>query len=439
MTAFTPNSKKHSFNFTADIVDALPLPGDHKTYKFWDSKDPDLCVITRKTGRRSYYLIKTIDRQKYNILLGETKDILPKAARISASDKRTEIRDGRYIAKKDVQVSEELAWARKATANDILNQYIKSKPRLSENTKAEYTGAIENTINPVLGKKTPLMGVRRSEIITAVAKVINEGSEAEGYRFVKNFRMLWNYINAAYRDANENEIFGASPTDVLKDTNNMPRQRKKSGVIYKSDLGCWWQAAKEFATLTDERWNVRYDDSRLIQSVAARVFLLTGWRLEQLLSLKKEKINYKDQFFIVEDEDTKNRDGRPMPLPSQAISLLKSLDRINKNSEYVFYSPYSDSGYIVGIKGVIDYCSEAIGYRITAHDLRRTHATIGEALGFNQVTIKRLEGHKVAGDGKDVTADYMITYTDTFRRLADAIGDFIDDHHKEYLKEIKTN
>jgi integrase len=59
----------------------------------------------------------------------------------------------------------------------------------------------------------------------------------------------------------------------------------------------------------------------------------------------------------------------------------------------------------------------------SSHDLRRTFATIGEAVGIPLSMIKRLMNHAT---GDDVTAGYIQTETDTLRDAINKIGSFIN-------------
>jgi integrase len=68
--------------------------------------------------------------------------------------------------------------------------------------------------------------------------------------------------------------------------------------------------------------------------------------------------------------------------------------------------------------GVLSRLSRLSGSTITAHDLRRTYATLAHAVGIDPQNIKRLLNHT----STDITWRYIIYNPDVYRREVEIIG-----------------
>ena len=101
-------------------------------------------------------------------------------------------------------------------------------------------------------------------------------------------------------------------------------------------------------------WITLGNGSNDLLELAARAFCATG-----------QSIVYSQYSFTV------------YALSTQAVELLKTRQRV-EGSPFVF-TTWSKSGHIVSPRDLLAKMSKVAGTKITAHDLRRTHTTIGIA------------------------------------------------------------
>lgn len=117
--------------------------------------------------------------------------------------------------------------------------------------------------------------------------------------------------------------------------------------------------------------------------------LYTGMRENELLSLKWEDINFKENYLIA--RETKNNEPREIPMSFPVLEVLKKLPRL---TGFVFTNPKTMTRY----KNVYSNFTRAVERsrikHITFHQLRHTTASRLNEIGVDVVTIQRILGHK---------------------------------------------
>lgn len=138
----------------------------------------------------------------------------------------------------------------------------------------------------------------------------------------------------------------------------------------------------------------------------AWLLIHTGLRLDEARLLKWSEVSMTDRFFTV--LDTKNHQKHTLPMTNAIYSMFsrRSEHRASQpkatQSPYVFPSPL-DSKKPTSASRTFDRLSAEIGFEFTAHDLRRTVATVAADLGYDLDAIGAVLNHKKKG----VTAGYI--------------------------------
>jgi len=141
------------------------------------------------------------------------------------------------------------------------------------------------------------------------------------------------------------------------------------------------------------------------------LLMVTGLRLDEARLLKWENIT--DSTYTI--TNTKNGEDHTLPITSTVQSLF---DRNQNDSPYVF------SGKIVEVasmSSVIKNAADAISIKFTAHDLRRTAATVAAQHSFSTDQIGRLPNHS----NKSATDAYAQRTAEALRPILQTIEDEI--------------
>lgn len=131
---------------------------------------------------------------------------------------------------------------------------------------------------------------------------------------------------------------------------------------------------------------------------AIRALLLTGCRREEILGIPKDAIDFNDH--CVRFEDTKG--GWQMrALGDSALTHFRELVAKGKNP-YVFPTDaptdVDEHKHFVGLPDVLTRVGETAGIpKITIHWLRHWFSSAAAALGYSEIIIAALIGHKLKG------------------------------------------
>lgn len=162
---------------------------------------------------------------------------------------------------------------------------------------------------------------------------------------------------------------------------------------------------------TDEEvdilWNIK--DEPWIDSVL--VFLYTGFRISELLSLKTEDVDLKEKTF---QGGTKSEAGknRIVPIHSKIYELVKK--RVEEGNEYLFSLDGKKLSSYKYYK-IWNSIMNELGFDHTPHECRHTFRSRLDSANANKVCIDLMMGHKSKGVGERV-------YTHkTVQELKDAI------------------
>ncbi|MBF0154644.1 MAG: tyrosine-type recombinase/integrase [Magnetococcales bacterium] len=150
---------------------------------------------------------------------------------------------------------------------------------------------------------------------------------------------------------------------------------------------------------------------------AIRLFILTGARLGEILSLKWEEVNFQNGSLRLADSKT---GAKSIPLNPPALELLSKLPRIEGNP-FVIVGRI-DGHSMVNINKPWRSIRAAAGLdTLRIHDLRHAFASVGATMGMSLPVIGKLLGHTQAA----TTERYAHLSDDPLKKATDQIGSYI--------------
>ncbi len=147
---------------------------------------------------------------------------------------------------------------------------------------------------------------------------------------------------------------------------------------------------------------------------AGRFLALTGWRRGEALGLRWNEVDLPRRTVTLVDTKT----GRSMrPLPRAACDVLRDVPR---SGALVFPATRGD-GPMTGFRRLWNRIAKLGGVPpdVTPHVLRHSFTSLGSDLGYSEVTIAALVGHK----GHSITSRYIHSADAVLLAAADAIAD----------------
>jgi len=377
------------FAFTQARIKALPLPESGRVI-YYDTDVAKLACRVSSSGSKTYLVIKRFSGKVKSITLGKTVDIPVKKAQDLARIELASLAQG--IDPVAVRRKQE---ARNISLAACLEKYLASRT-LKERTIADYRYKVNHDLSDLANK--PVSGITETVVLNEQKRLTQTGT-AVANAAMRVLRAVLNYAQAM-------DMIDENPVVILNKTRVWHKNKRRTRIITAEQLQPWHEAV---LTLPNQK---------------AKVYLLTalfmGFRSNELLNLKWKNVDLKAG--TITALATKNHSDHELPIPNVLMPYIKSLDELTGDSKWVF--PSEDiTKHMTIPKKPVEAVIRMTEIEFSSHDLRRTFATIGEAVGIPLSMIKRLMNHAT---GDDVTAGYIQTETDTLRDAINKIGSFIN-------------
>lgn len=133
-------------------------------------------------------------------------------------------------------------------------------------------------------------------------------------------------------------------------------------------------------------------------------------------------IRLKLAYGVLTIEDTKNKHPHVLPVTPLINAMLEYRSENSDKSKFVFRVK-GTAGHITSFQKTLNnICKAADVPLVSAHDLRRTFATILNTIGVGHADTKLLLNHKT----KDITSQYIQADKEHLRNILKRVVDFYD-------------
>lgn len=384
-----------------------------KDYKVSDGGGLSLLVKTDGTKRWLFYY--RFEGKQNTLGLGTYPDTTLENARRQAEEARKQIVEGtnpaaiRNAAKKArliVRLNEDRLSDGLPIINsfaDITRQWLDSIAHLtSEKTHIKKTSRIERLAFPLLGDLA-INQIKSSDVLASLKPIIDKSQLETAHR-------LHGEISSVFAYAIVHNFTDYDPAQAV--TKQIPAQKKKhrAALIDPKQVG---QLLRDISN---------YQGTFVVQC---------AFRLSPLLFQRPGEIRQ----MLWADVDLVAREWRPyvsktdfhhiVPLSTQAIAILESIQPLTGGVEYVFPSsrgdgrPMSDNTIRTALKS-LGYESDVM----TAHGFRTTASTLLNEQGWSPDAIERQLAH---APRDQVRAAYnRAQYLDERRKMMQSWADYLD-------------
>jgi len=376
-------------HFTQARVKALPSPAAGRV-EYYDDEEKRLMCRVSSTGNKTYNVVKWSEGKVQRVTIGKVEDVTTTEARQKAKTILSKINAG--ISPTAEKRKKE---AEKTTLSECLEQYIASRS-LKDNTIKDYRYKISHDLaewsdKPVT-KITEAMVMKKQKQLTQTGKTVANAS-------MRVLRAVMNYAQAV-------GMIDSSPVDVLSRTRVWHKNKRRDRIIPAEQLQVWHKAVEAIKNQKAKTYFL--------------VLLYMGFRSSEALTLEWSNVDMKNK--TITALDTKNHSDHTLPIPISLLPHITSLHRLTGDSKWVFAGEDPSKAMTVPKKHIAAIVKNT-GIEFSSHDLRRTFATIGEAVGVPLSMIKRMMNHVTTDD---MTTSYISTEADTLREAINKIGNFIN-------------
>ncbi len=394
---------------TNTFVESLPYPAKGASQRiYWDADLPGFGVRVTP-GSKTFVAESRVGGKTVRVSLGNTKKLSAEEARKRAKTTLGLMASG--INPNTVKAEEK---ARSATLREVWDRLRETrKHRYRASTLSLYEGALRRCFSDWVDK--PVTSITK-DMVEKRHRMLSEkvgprsskgGAKAHADQAMRVLRTILNFAAEVYEDSDGRSLIPQNPVRRLKGQWNSVESRH--GCLRKDEFKPWFKVVLELP-------NDAIRDHLIL-------CLLTGLRRNEAAQLRWDEVDLKRGTLSFGSDRMKNKEPHQIPVCDYIYQLLKRRDDAKKDGAvYVFPSELSSSGCIVENKRAVKKIIKDSGVKFMTHDLRRTFLTIGEHLGIERPTLKRLASHTT---GSDVTERYIQAETERLREPAQRIADYI--------------
>ena len=372
---------------TKRIVDAIePQPTE---FFLWDEGIPGFGLRVMPSGRKSFVVQFRAGRRARRMSLGPSTVLTCDQARTRAITIIAAVKNGEDPA------ADRAAKRNAATVSDLADRFDKEHiaVRLKASTAKEYRSNLKRFILPALGRLA-----------------VPEITRADVAKFHHDLRHIPYQANRCIEVISKMfvlaEMWGLRPdgSNPRKHIRKYPEE-KRERVLSAAEL-------RRIGEVLREMESERIELTSAI--LAARLLILTGCRLGEIMTLKWDYVDFDERVLRLPDSKTGKK---VVHLGAPAVEYLQSAQHIDGN-------PWVITGTLPG-KPLSDLQpfwqrvrARAVVKDVRIHDLRHTFASAAVASGQGLPMIGKLLGHTQV----QTTARYAHLAAEPVRMAADAVS-----------------
>ena len=316
------------------------------------------------------------------LALGVYPDVPLKLARQRRSDARALIADG--IDPNEIKKQEKAAEQEKSdTFKVVAEEWLKlKKGELSEGTLRVARRRLETWAYPKLGH-LPVADIKPAKVLETLREIENQGKHETAHRIRQRIGEIYRYAIAEGRAETD-------PTSALQGLLKTVPTRNRAAITTQAELGSLLKAIEAYGG---------HASTRAALKLAPMLFLRPG----ELRNAEWTEIDLKSATWVIPGKRMKGtleakRAGQVpdhiVPLPRQAVSVLKELHTITGGKNLVFESiragrPLSENTINVALRSMgFD------GNTMVSHGFRATASTLLHEHGWDHQVIELQLAHK---------------------------------------------
>ena len=391
---------------TKRFIDSLVPDPDQNDQTLWDDTLKGFGLRVRRSGAMSWVIMyRNRDNRLRKYTIGQVGALTPDEARNEARQKLADVHRG-------IDPGADKSAQRTAlTVGELCDQYQQSsKGRVKDTTWAMDQSRIDCHVKPLLGirkvgslKLTDIEALQRDVASgkSAQKKRAGRGGTPRGGRGVaaRTVSMVGTILEYARRQ-------GLVDTNVARGVQKFAIGKRTRFLSYEelSELGKALEIAQEHG-----------ENRTALAAITA--LALTGCRRQEILDLPWDWLD--GQRRCIRFGDTKTG-AQLRPIGAAAVTHLMAQAK-RENCGWVF--PASNGvGSFVGAPRIFQrICTAAKIEGVSLHTLRHTFASVAADLGYSELTIAGLLGHR----GSSVTARYAHVPDRALIAAADHVAEHI--------------
>ncbi len=374
---------------TKSVIDRLPFAEAGKRYEAWDS-DLKGYGVRVSASEKTFIVMRRVNGKLTRVTLGKHGVLTADEARKKAIKIISELGDG-----VDVNAEKTRKRDRSNTVSDMLESYFLARQELKPRTVTTYRDLFRLYLHDWQGK--PIGEITKDMVAARHLKIAKQSGKAAANNTMRTFRAVYNYANELMDDA-----LPVNPVKRLSNTRQWFKVERKQTLINEWDLPKWFDAVM------------------VLKNATIRDYLLllafTGGRREETASLKWDRVDMENRFFVL----TETKNGKPLPLPMSDFIYGIFQSRLALRENNFVFPGTGKTGHLIEPRKQMAKVTKETGVKFTVHDMRRTYASAIDGI-VGHYELKSLLNH--AADAGDVTFGYVVKTARKIQPLMDMVSE----------------
>jgi integrase len=382
-------------NLTEKKIERLKAPDPSgKQVIHWDDELHGFGVLCSGVSNAKTFVVQRVVKgtgRNRRVTIASVSELPLKEARDQAAKVLLEMRAGR-------DPKGHLGGTSK-TLRMVLDDYLKARSSLAARSKEGYRFAVERYLSGWLDR--PMKGITADEVEKRHGEIraeVEKGGRGSGAATANGamvaLRTLWNYA------ADLDETMPANPTRRLKRSwFAVPRRERH---VTAEQLPAFYKAVMELPN------PVALDYILLL--------LFTGLRRREAASLTWDDVDLKAKVIRIPAARTKGKRKLDLPMSDLVLGVFMARQALGRE-RFVF--PASGAAGYIQVTALAQVAA-ASGIEVSAHDLRRTFATVAESVDVSPLQLKAMMNHAMP---RDVTSGYVQLTVERLRAPAQRVAD----------------
>lgn len=373
-----------------------------KVYSLGDGNG--LSLIVEPNGSKGWRFRYQFNGKSKMISLGIYPVITLNEAREKRDDARRLVANGTDPAEARKEERNKASGQSENTFKKItLEWYEGRKDRWSEGYRDDMMEAFENDVFPYIGDR-PIAEIKPLELLEVLSIMEKRGVTEKLKKVRQRCGEVWKYAIITGRAE-----YNPAPDLASAFT---PHQRENYPYLLADEL-------PEFLSSAD-----KYQGSQIVRT-ALNILMLTGLRPGELRKSEWSFIDFESRTWKLPEKIMKMGRVHVVPMSDQVISLLRQIQPISGDYQYIFPSRTNHKKHLSEM--AINTMIGRMGYRgrATGHGFRHTMSTILHEKGFNTAWIELQLAHV---DKNSIRGTYNhALYLEGRREMMQWYADYIDE------------
>lgn len=373
-----------------------------KVYSLGDGNG--LSLIVEPNGSKGWRFRYQFNGKSKMISLGIYPVITLNEAREKRDDARRLVANGTDPAEARKEERNKASGQSENTFKKITLEWFNGrKDRWSEGYRDDMMEAFENDVFPYIGDR-PIAEIKPLELLEVLSIMEKRGVTEKLKKVRQRCGEVWKYAI----------ITGRAEYNPAPDLASafIPHQRENYPYLLADEL-------PEFLSSAD-----KYQGSQIVRT-ALNILMLTGLRPGELRKSEWSFIDFESRTWKLPEKIMKMGRVHVVPMSDQVISLLRQIQPISGDYQYIFPSRTNHKKHLSEM--AINTMIGRMGYRgrATGHGFRHTMSTILHEKGFNTAWIELQLAHV---DKNSIRGTYNhALYLEGRREMMQWYADYIDE------------